>query len=118
MRVSEKIITEYRKEPMDSVREVLKMLEADPENPELQDWLAFVYYTNEMWDAAVDIYKKLIKQGFRVASQRLYLGNALYKKGLHSAAISEWLRVAELDPTGPLGRKARKRLDEARESRG
>lgn len=109
-----KLITDYRKEPMDSVNEVRKMLEADPENPDLLDWMAFVYYTNDMWDSAISIYRKLLQQGFRPASQRLYLGNSLYKKGLLTAAIAEWEQAATMDPDGTVGKKARARLEDAR----
>ncbi len=112
--MSSKLITDYRKEPMNSVVEVRRMLEDDPDNPDLLDWLAFVYYTNQMWDEAIEVYKKLLLQGFRVPQQRLYLGNVLYKKGLVSAAISEWQKVTEIEPDGSHGKKAKARLEEAR----
>lgn len=111
--MSERFITDYRKEPLDQVAEVRKMLEADPDNPELLDWLAFVYYSNGMWDAAVSIYEKLIKQGYRVPSQRLYLGNALFKKGLKVLALNEWRKAEELDKNGSVARKARDRIQSA-----
>lgn len=111
--MSERFITDYRKEPLDQVAEVRKMLEADPDNPELQDWLAFVYYSNGMWDAAIALYEKLIKQRYRVPSQRLYLGNALYKKGLKVLAINEWRKAEELDKDGNVAKKARERISTA-----
>lgn len=111
--MADRLITEYRKEPLDTVQEVRKMLEADPDNPELMDWLAFVYYSNHMWDAAIQLYERLVKQGYRAATQRLYLGNALYKKGLKTVAIQEWKKCIELDKTGNVAKKAQARLEEA-----
>jgi tetratricopeptide (TPR) repeat protein len=86
------------------------MLEADPENSELQDWLAFVYYSNGMWDAAIRVYEKLIRNGYRVPTQRLYLGNALFKKGLRVLALNEWRKAAEIDDHGTIARKAKERI--------
>lgn len=108
--MGDRFITDYRKEPLDQVAEVRKMLEADPDNSELQDWLAFVYYSNGMWDASIRIYEKLIRNGYRVPTQRLYLGNALFKKGLKVLALNEWRKAAELDGNGSVARKARERL--------
>lgn len=110
MHLSDRFITDYRKEPLDQVAEVRKMLEADPDNSELQDWLAFVYYSNGMWDASIRIYEKLIRNGYRTPTQRLYLGNALYKKGLRVLALNEWRKAAELDESGSVARKARERI--------
>jgi len=108
--MSDRFITDYRKEPLDQVAEVRRMLEADPNNPELMDWLAFVYYSNKMWDAAIQLYEKLLAQGYRPPTQRLYLGNALYKKGLRVLALNEWRKAIELDDDGSVTKKARERI--------
>lgn len=114
--MSDRFITDYRKEPLDQVAEVRRMLEADPQNPELMDWLAFVYYSNQMWDQAVQLYEKLITAGYRPATQRLYMGNALYKKGLKVLAINEWRKAIELDDDGSVTKKAQDRITSAQEA--
>ncbi len=106
-------ITEYTQGDSEGIEEVKAMLEEDPDNVELQDWLAFMLYSNNLLDEAIELYKKLLAAGHRSDNQHFYLGNAYYKKGLVKLAIEEWKRVIELDPKGKLAEKARFRIERA-----
>ena len=106
-------ITEYTQGSGEGIDEVRMMLKNDPDNLDLQDWLAFMLYTNNELDEAIDIYKRLLAANHRPENQHFYLGNSYYKKGLTKLAIEEWKRVVELDPESKLGKKAKVRLEQA-----
>jgi tetratricopeptide (TPR) repeat protein len=88
------------------------MLKNDPENLDLQDWLAFMLYTNNQLDEAIAIYKKLLGRNHKSETQHYYLGNAYCKKGLTQLAVEEWEQVVTLDPGGKLGKKAAVRIEQ------
>ena len=111
---AEGLITDYRNEPQEGLDEVRKMIASDPENLDLQDWLAFMLYSNGEWDEALEVYKRLLAASYRSAHQHLYIGNCYYKKGLRTLAIENWKKAASLDE-GSIGRKAEKRLAKALE---
>ncbi len=106
-------ITEYT-EGTDSqgIADVEALLAGDPDNPDLQDWLAFLYYTNNRLDQAIELYRKLLAKGHKVDTQYFYLGNAYYKKGLTQLAVEQWRRSLETGPNGPMARKAQARIHE------
>jgi len=106
-------ITEYTEGSGEGIDDVETMLKADPDNVDLQDWLAFLYYTNNRLDEAIDLYKKLLASGHKADTQYFYLGNAYYKKGLSQLAVEQWKKSLEVAPTGPMARKAQARIDEA-----
>lgn len=106
-------ITEYTEGSGEGIEEVRAMLSADPENLDLQDWLAFMLYTNNQLDEAIEIYKKLLGQNHKSETQHYYLGNAYCKKGLIQLAIEEWKRVVEIDSESKLAKKAAVRIEQA-----
>ena len=110
-------ITEYTEGSGEGIDEVRMMLKNDPDNLDLQDWLAFMLYTNNELDEAIELYKKLLSANHRPENQHFYLGNAYYKKGLTKLAIEEWKRVVELDPESKMGGKAKVRLEQAQAAR-
>ncbi len=106
-------ITEYTEGSGEGIGEVRAMLEADPENLDLQDWLAFMLYTNNELDEAILIYKKLLARDHKSETQHYYLGNAYCKKGLVQLAIEEWKRVVLIDAESKLAKKAAVRIEQA-----
>jgi len=110
-------ITEYTEGSGEGIDEVRMMLKNDPDNVDLQDWLAFMLYTNNELDEAIELYKKLLSANHRPDNQHFYLGNAYYKKGLTKLAVEEWKRVVELDPESKMGKKAKVRLEQAQKTR-
>lgn len=106
-------ITEYTEGSGEGIEEVRAMLAADPENLDLQDWLAFMLYTNNQLDEAIEIYKKLLGRNHKSETQHYYLGNAYCKKGLVQLAIEEWRRVVEIDAESKLAKKAAVRIEQA-----
>lgn len=106
-------ITEYTEGSGEGIDEVRLMLQNDPENLDLQDWLAFMLYTNNQLDEAIELYKRLLTSNHRSENQHFYLGNAYFKKGLVKLAVEEWKRVVLLDPESKLGQKAKVRIEQA-----
>lgn len=115
-RVRKKIdgqITEYTEATGEGIGDVQSMLAADPDNIDLMDWLAFLFYSNNRLDEAIDLYKRLLSQGHKPESQYFYLGNAYYRKGLQTLAIQQWKKCIEAEPTSSMARKAQARIEEA-----
>ena len=106
-------ITEYTEATGEGIEDVEAMLKIDPENMDLTDWLAFLYYTNNRLDDAIELYRRLLSRGHKPESQYFYLGNAYFKKGLQQLAIEQWKRCVETDPTSSVARKAQARIEEA-----
>lgn len=106
-------ITEYTEATGEGIEDVEAMLKIDPENMDLTDWLAFLYYTNNRLDDAIEMYRRLLSNGHKPESQYFYLGNAYFKKGLSQLAIEQWKRCVETDPTSSVARKAQARIEEA-----
>ena len=73
-----------------------RMLEQDPDNLQLLDWLAFMYYSNDEVDKAIASYQRIIRLEPGNASQHYYLGNCYCKKGLLEEARREWKRFNAL----------------------
>jgi len=106
-------ITEYTQGSGEGIDDVRLMLQSDPDNVDLLDWLAFMLYTNNTLDEAIELYKRLLGLNHRPDNQHFYLGNAYLKKGLSKLAIQSWKKVIELAPNGKLARKAKVRIEQA-----
>lgn len=109
-------ITEYKEGgDAEGIKSVESMLQTDPENVDLMDWLAFLYYSNNRLDDAINLYKKLLAKQHKVDTQYFYLGNAYYKKGLTQVAIEQWKRAVAAAPGSPMARKAEARITAAQQ---
>ena len=53
------ILTKYTSGSGEGIPEVEKLLEGDPNNVDLLDWLAFMYYSNDNIDKAIETYTRL-----------------------------------------------------------
>ena len=54
------ILTQYTSGTGEGISEVEKLLEGDPNNVDLLDWLAFMYYSNNNIDKAIETYKRAL----------------------------------------------------------
>lgn len=104
------VLTQYTAGDGQGVEEIVKMLEKDPNNLQLLDWLAFMYYSNNETDKAIETYSKITQIDPSNASQHYYLANSYYKANRIDEALQHWRTVMELKPDGKLGKKAGDRI--------
>jgi len=95
------------------IDEIERMLQAQPDNKELRDWLAFSLYTNNRFKEAIKHYIILIAQSPANENYHYYLGNCYYRSGLKALAIVEWKKVTQINPDGKLAKKAQERIQKA-----
>lgn len=108
---AEEILTKYTSGSGDGIPEVEKLLEGDPNNVDLLDWLAFMYYSNDNIDKAIETYKKALSIKYDNENQHYYLANSYYKKGMMSEARKEWSEVIRLNPSSKIAKNAQERID-------
>lgn len=96
------------------VEKVKALLEKSPDNRELQDWYAFLLYSNGLLDEAIERYEGLIHDGSQKADHFFYLGNAYYKKNRPVEAVESWMIATELAPSSKIGRKAALRVEKVK----
>lgn len=106
------LLTQYSCAPLD-VDELLQMYEANPENLNVLDCLAFKFYTSDDLDRSLEFYQKIVKMDDKNESAHYYIGNILYRKKRVMAAIMQWKKVVSLDPESKLAQKAQERIDQA-----
>ncbi len=103
--------TNYSKDQDLDVEEIEKLLQAQPNNKELRDWLAFSLYTNNRFKEAIKHYIILISQSPDNENYHYYLGNCYYRSGLKALAVVEWKKALQYaEPDSKLARKLQERL--------
>jgi tetratricopeptide (TPR) repeat protein len=107
------VLTQYTSGDGQGIAEMEKMLDKDPNNPQLIDWIAFMYYSNDQPEKAIGWYRQGIGLDPNNASQHYYLANSYYKANRLSEALTHWRKVCELKPDGKLARKAGTRIKKA-----
>jgi len=108
-RKKDEALTQYQAGSGDGIEEIKAQLAADPENEDIQEWLAFSYYSNEQVDEALELYVKLTESFPDKASHQYYLGNCYSKKEDHARAIAAYDRVLELEPASKMRKRAEAR---------
>lgn len=108
---ADEILTKYTSGTGEGISEVEKLLEGDPNNVDLLDWLAFMYYSNNNIDKAIDTYKRALSIKSDNENQHYYLANSYYKKNMMSEAKKEWSEVIRLNPTSKIAKNAQERID-------
>ena len=106
------VLTQYSSAPLD-VEELIRMYQANPDNINVLDCLAFKYYTAEQLDKALELYKKIVSIEPSNESAHYYMGNIYYRKKRLVAAMMEWKKVVSLNPDGRMAGKAQERIDAA-----
>ena len=104
------LLTQYTSGDGGGVEEMERMLERDPNNLQLLDWLAFMYYSNNDAMKAIATYQRIIEIEPNNASQHYYLGNCFFKNNEMERALEEWNLVVQLKPSSKYARKAQERM--------
>lgn len=104
------LLTQYTSGDGGGVEEMERMLERDPNNLQLLDWLAFMYYSNNDAVKAIATYRRIIEIEPNNASQHYYLGNCFFKNNEVERALEEWNAVIQLKPGSKYARKAQERI--------
>ena len=111
----EGVLTQYQEGTGEGISEIENKLQEDPNNPDLLDWLAFMYYSNNQLDKAVEIYQRALNLNYENEHQHYYLGNSFFKKGIVDRAIEEWEVVISLKPNSKIAQNAQERINKARQ---
>ena len=106
-------LTVYKKGSGEGISEIQELLRADPTNRQLQEWLAFSYYTNDQLDEAIDLYLRIVERDEDDAMPHYYLANCYFKRGYVDLAREQWDLVVSLEPHSHLADKARVRIKSA-----
>ncbi|RCK81339.1 MAG: TPR domain protein, putative component of TonB system [Candidatus Ozemobacter sibiricus] len=107
----QELLTQYTAGTGEGIAEVEKLLVSDPNNVDLLDWLAFMYYSNNEIDKAIETYKKALSIKPTNENQHYYLGNSYFKKGMFEEAKKEWSEVIRLKPNSKIAKNAQERID-------
>ncbi|GAB4271301.1 MAG: hypothetical protein Kow0029_08840 [Candidatus Rifleibacteriota bacterium] len=107
----EELLTKYTAGTGEGINEVEKLLEGDPNNVDLLDWLAFMYYSNNNIDKAIETYKRALAIKPDNENQHYYLANSYFKKGMMAEAKKEWNEVIRLKPNSKIAKNAQERID-------
>lgn len=107
----EELLTKYTAGTGEGISEVEKLLVSDPNNVDLLDWLAFMYYSNNEIDKAIETYKRALAIKPNNENQHYYLANAYFKKGKTDDAQKEWSEVIRLKPNSKIAKNAQERID-------
>ena len=105
------VLTQYASGDGQGVEEMEKMLEKDPDNLQLLDWLAFLYYSNNQTDKAIETYTRIISIDPSNPTQHYYLANSYYKANRIQEALTHWRTVVSLKPDGKISRKANEKIE-------
>jgi len=107
----EELLTKYTAGTGEGINEVEKLLEGDPNNVDLLDWLAFMYYSNNNIDKAIETYKRALAIKPDNENQHYYLANSFFKKSMLAEAKKEWNEVIRLKPNSKIAKNAQERID-------
>ncbi len=109
------VSTSYAKTHADANVEIARRnLEQDPENPMLQDWLAFNLYASGRYEEAKELYERCLNGNENNADQNYYLGNCLFKLGDIDGAVSRWEMVLQIDSKSKCAKKALDKLSKVK----
>lgn len=108
---NKELLTKYTAGSGDGIPEIEKLLESDPNNVDLLDWLAFMYYCNKNIDKAIETYKKALSIKSDNETQHYYLANSYYLKGMMTEAKREWSEVIRLNPTSKIAKNSQERIE-------
>ena len=108
---ADEILTKYTSGTGEGISEVEKLLEGNPNNVDLLDWLAFMYYSNNNIDKAIETYKRALSIKSDNENQHYYLANSYFKKNMMSEAKKEWSEVIRLNPSSKIAKNAQERIE-------
>ena len=94
----------------EEIEKLEALLAENPEDIHILDWVAFTHYSNQGYDRAIELYKRLLEKEPSTASFHYFIANAFYKTGSLDEARLHWEKAIELDVKGKFSKKARERL--------
>lgn len=106
------MLTQYSQAPLD-IDELLRMHQANPDNVNVLDCIAFRYYTADELEKAYDFYQKIVAKDPTQANAYYYIGNIQFRKKQLVAAMMSWKKVIALNPTSKLAKNAEERVEMA-----
>ncbi|MFZ2955898.1 MAG: tetratricopeptide repeat protein [Candidatus Ozemobacteraceae bacterium] len=106
----EELLTKYTG-GNEGIEDVEKLLLEEPQNVDLLDWLASMYFGNKEFDKAIETFKRALSIRPNNENQHYHLANSLFKKGKYNEAAEEWLEVIRLKPASKIAKNARGRID-------
>lgn len=106
-------ITNYAKASDSAeLQKMEELLAKDPDSVPLLEWIAFMYYTSDSYDRAVELYQKLVKLDSKNEANHYYLANLYLKLKQKDRAVEHWNRVISLNPVSKFADKAKHLIDE------
>lgn len=109
-------VTTYQDGSSDTLEEISQlktMLEQNPNNLDIKEWLAFKQYSAGMHDDAELNLRDLIAKNHRPGVQNFYLGNLLAKTGREAEAVQCWKATVALIPHDVKAKKAQARISKS-----
>lgn len=104
-------ITNYAKASDPSeLAKMEELLEKDPNSIPLLEWIAFMYYTSDNLERAVELYERLVKLQGDNEGHHYYLANLYRKLDKIEQAVEHWRKVLALNPQGKFADKVRRLL--------
>ncbi len=107
----QELLTKYTAGTGEGIAEVEKLLVSDPNNVDLLDWLAFMYYSNNEIEKAINTYKRALAIKPNNENQHYYLANSYFKKQMYADAKREWEEVIKLKPNSKIAKNAQERME-------
>jgi tetratricopeptide (TPR) repeat protein len=98
-------------ETLTEIQQLKDMLEKNPANLDIKEWLAFKLYSVGDYQNAEGLFRDLILADHRAGVQNFYLGNLLAKTGREQEAVSCWKATIALIPKDVKAKKAQARID-------
>ena len=96
-----------------AIEEAEARLVNEPDNLGLIDWLAFMYYTNDHVEKALDCYKDLVERSPDTAEHYFYMGNTYFKISLLPEAIFCWKHLERLNAPRKMIERANASIESA-----
>ena len=106
-------ITNYAKasDPAE-LQKMEDLLAKDPESVPLLEWIAFMYYTSESPERAIELYSKLVELDGKNEAHHYYLANLFLRKNRKAEAVEHWKAVITLNPVSKFADKAKHLIEE------
>lgn len=83
------------------------LLRGDPTNLSLLEWIAFLHYTRDNYERAIELYLQLIALDCKNEAHYYYLANLYFKTSQLQQALTNWSKVIEVSPNSKFAFKAR-----------
>jgi CheY-like chemotaxis protein len=108
-------LTIYGEVAEDELGALKSVLMEDPRNDQAKWLLAFGYYRAGKYANAGHLFRELLREDGDNKLALYYLGASQYRFGVYEDAVRSWKHIVELDPKGPLSKKAREHILHAQE---